>query len=151
VLVVERAFRDLMRDWLRLIEALVRRALLVDALALLGSGLRALTLRVRINAPSPPPPMEGDDPALWRVAFRTGGAPAAGNPARPHWRAAPHPFDARPLAKRLEALIRVVAAPQKAIARLARRLGRANGRQLAASMLKAPKAKADPQGWMLAD
>ncbi len=144
-----------MLDWLHPIEKLLRRILLIEAYALLETqslpparpGRDAITRPEAPNQPTDSPPRDPtprpaddpDHPELWRVSFRTF-AHASRKPARTRkrlplprgedgrvisfrFRAVPWP--AAPLARRLEAVIRICRKPAPFIRRLAFRLRRA--------------------------
>jgi hypothetical protein len=122
-----------MLEWLAPVEALVRRILL---LAALNAPAPAANVRARHTRETPVRSALRDawrwelseNPADWRVLFGVWPhgptrAPAIAN-AIP-WPATPRPaadFNAYPLARRLEALLRVAENPAAAVARMARKL-----------------------------
>ncbi|MGE3301510.1 MAG: hypothetical protein AB7M12_00165 [Hyphomonadaceae bacterium] len=112
--------------WLAPLEALARRLLFIEA-AVLPAPNRApaVTAAGRIaNAYTDEPRAElPEDPKRWRVVFRVG--PSSARRAAPSV-LAPRGFgaiaNALPLARRLEALLRLMENRTRALARLARRL-----------------------------
>jgi hypothetical protein len=153
-------------DWLRPIELLLRRLLLIEALGLILS--QALPAGRAAGAgkkkPAPvsrsKPPFDPDYPETWRVSFKCVPAPASGGPRWRRRRLPPVEVDhvrgdprrrlrfrrvmhnAIPLALRLEAVIRVTLDPGKYARRLALRLQRT--RNPNASLLVIPRRRPFP-------
>jgi hypothetical protein len=156
-------------DWLRPIELLLRRLLLIEALGLILSQAlpprpaRATGRAGKKEQQKPPAPeFDPDYPETWRVCFNV--IPAAPHEGRPRCsRRRPPPVDphrqrnvpvtplryrrvmhnAVPLALRLEAAIRVTLDPAKYARRLALRLQRS--RNPNASLLIIPRSREFPR------
>lgn len=150
-------------DWLRPIELLLRRLLLIEALGLILS--QALPPLRPVRAGNKPasvsrskPAFDGDYPETWRVSFTCVPAPASAGSRRRLPPANPHPVrgepewplryrrvlhSAVPLALRLEAAIRVTLDPGKYARRLALRLQRR--RNPNASLLVIPRRRPFPR------
>lgn len=122
-----KAVRGAILAWLAPGEALVRRLLLVEAVARaallkraparLPRAIARLARRPRLSPP--------DESARWVVALRWPAGKPRALSARQRRRARPRDLPAPgALAERIEALVRIVAAPERAVARLARRLAR---------------------------
>jgi hypothetical protein len=124
------------RRRLALVESFVTKLLLIEA-AQLPSLARAVETRSRTSGSRRQPPRASEDPAnpaSWRVRFHARLAPIHAAPARaaaaPHLRArlrvefepSVAQAKAHALARRFEALRRVIADPRRAILALARRL-----------------------------
>jgi hypothetical protein len=145
-------------DWLRPLELLLRRMLLIEAFALAGSQtlprsrVRAAQAAPGPSAPSPAPrpkrasaPFDPAHPETWRVSFNALPSQSFGSrgprkplpPVQPHRgfreEAVANRFRRRlwsslPLARRLEAAIRVINNPLPFVRRLAFRLQRGRAR-----------------------
>jgi hypothetical protein len=152
-------------DWLRPLELLLRRMLLIEAFALAGSQTlpRPQARKTKAasasdaQAPRPmqeKPPFDPARPDTWRVAFialpgRSRSGPhrrlPPANPDRPFREKAPAKryrrklVSALPLARRLEAAIRVINDPLPYVRRLAFRLQR--GRTASATRLIIPSSR----------
>lgn len=134
-------------DWLRPIELLLRRLLLIEALGLILSQalppLRAARAGKKGAVARPKPPLDPDHPETWRVSFTCVPRPPSPDTRRrrrgrlppahpePHYGERPWRLRSRrvmhsalPLALRLEAAIRVTLDPGKYARRLALRLQR---------------------------
>jgi hypothetical protein len=132
-------------DWLRPIELLLRRLLLIEAITLIISQVLPASRAARAGkkgprAPRSRPPFDPDYPETWRVSFSTVPAACWTGPRRmrrrlppinpDHFRGDPitplryrrKMHDALPLALRLEAAIRVTLDPARYARRLAFRL-----------------------------
>jgi hypothetical protein len=154
-------------DWLRPIELLLRRLLLIEALGLILSQAlppvrpRSAKGQAGKQASRPKPPFDPDYPETWRVSFSAiPGRPSSGS-RRPRRRLPPidldrvrcHPItplryrrvmhNAVPLALRLEAVIRVTLDPASYARRLALRLQRT--RNPNASLLITPRRRDFPR------
>ena len=112
--------RDL-RAWLITLEALARKLLMVEALKLAASRRAETRAHAERKSVAAPP---ARDPADWRGAFRFSPPAPRGSALcvvpRAAARGAPNLL---PLARRLDALARVLAHPQRAVRALARKLG----------------------------
>ncbi|MGE0743155.1 MAG: hypothetical protein AB7O98_17605 [Hyphomonadaceae bacterium] len=143
--------RAIMLPWLNAAEALMRQILLVEAAALAGSGdtharrgmrqVRAASALACVSPPASEPAPLDDDPANWRVSFKalppTGRQNASARASAPRRARRDTRFhSARPIAVRLEALLRVFNAPMPYARRLAKRL-RLAPRLLAAFLVTA--------------
>ncbi|MGE3302360.1 MAG: hypothetical protein AB7M12_04545 [Hyphomonadaceae bacterium] len=117
--------------WLAPLESLARRLLFIEAVALPASNAPAAFIAkgrilnaFRDSAPADPPA----EAHAWRVAFRVallGRSPEAPPSSRPNWvsrQSRASLLNALPLARRLEALLRLAQGRASAVARLARRL-----------------------------
>ena len=160
-------------DWLRPVELLLRRLLLIEALGLILSqalptprpaSARDRTSKGRAGTPPaarPKPPFDPDHPETWRVSFTAiPGRPSSGS-RRPRRRLPPIDrnrvrcdpvtplryrrvmHSALPLALRLEAVIRVTLDPARYARRLALRLQRT--RNPNASLLLIPRRRDFPR------
>jgi hypothetical protein len=128
---------ELTLRWLRAGEALMRKLVLIEAAALAPAGpsvdLEDCEPRERrqhgdgARREHNPAPLDPSQPTQWRVRFRAmaegggGGGPRRERGSRRSSRVRRF-FDAAPLARRYEALIRVFNDPQPYAARLARQL-----------------------------
>ncbi|MEJ0022468.1 MAG: hypothetical protein WDN76_02860 [Alphaproteobacteria bacterium] len=132
LILLRKSRRDILA-WLGPVEALARRVLLLRALAMPPSNYappKAATGRLLIAFTDKP--LECIDPGAehWRVQFcvmphgvpRKKRGPESGVGQGPDKRSDGHGFNALPLARRLEALRRVLENPKPAIARLCRLL-----------------------------
>ncbi|MGE3142216.1 MAG: hypothetical protein AB7L65_02750 [Hyphomonadaceae bacterium] len=124
---IERRFADLTLQGLRGLEAIARRLLLADAAVLAPPPRRACKGRACKRPPAAPACGElGESAPRWRgVAFKLLAASARGR-AQARYLPVPQPalVSARPLALRLEALLRVARNPAPYAMKLARRLAR---------------------------
>jgi hypothetical protein len=113
----------MMRDWLRFLEILVRRLLFITALGLVLPASRLAGAR---NAVRTPQTLATDDPASWRVCLRffRSSPKQRQSTTYPAQQEAPTEWDALPFARRLEALCRIIAKPQRRARTLARKLER---------------------------
>jgi hypothetical protein len=152
-------------DWLRPIELLLRRLLLIEALGLLLSQalppLRSGSSGKVAPRPRPAPSFDPDYPETWRVCFTVIPPVRSASRQRTRRRLPPvHPRHIRgqpqwrlrsrrvlhgsvPLALRLEAVIRVTLEPGKYARRLALRLQRRRNPNL--SLLIIPRARPFPR------
>ena len=137
----------LMRDLLALIETLVRKTLLLDALALIGV-LKPSLKRVRARKNAKAEEVSVPDPTKWRVSFHAIPPQPSRRPSARITSIQRRHCDAYPPAARLEALRRVIAIPLPAARRLARRLGGKAARAIAVAINAARNFRADPRGWM---
>jgi hypothetical protein len=148
-------------DWLRPLELLLRRILLIEAFALLGAqslpAARAGRARPPAGIARPArarPPFDPTRPDTWRVSFvalpgqgRSGPRhklPPVQPDRLPYEKRLPNRYrrklvNALPLARRLEAAIRVINDPQPYVRRLAFRLRR--GRTVSAVRLVIPTTR----------
>lgn len=152
---ITKGARTLMCSWLRVAEALLRRLLLVEAAAITDLPQpRPRKRKPRVRAPIVE---HGDKPETWRVSFRCMVAntktkrrrtiprqpthqrqpePVEGGKRRPPLPSG-HLYNAWPIAKRAEALIRVFNNPAPYARRLALRLRARPNSQT--KMMRAPK------------
>jgi hypothetical protein len=115
--------RDAMAQWLRMIETLLRRVLLIEAAALPKPAFQARAPHPRRQRRRRMIEHDAETPEAWRVSFHLiARAPRAALSRRTAAQAAP--ISAWPLAERLEAVLRVLENPAPHIARAARRLHR---------------------------
>ena len=123
--------------WLRRLEALVRHAILADALARDVPALKPRPARQRANERSAQPssheemprfrPTYGFDPTSWKVGFRMLTRAASARNARRSPRKSREPAErrrCRPFAYRIEALRRAINYREDYVLRFARRLTR---------------------------
>ncbi|MGE3302801.1 MAG: hypothetical protein AB7M12_06775 [Hyphomonadaceae bacterium] len=149
-----RRTRAQLLQWLAPAEALARRLLVIEAAASPAANtpapLAPLGRLPTVFADRAPRALQ-EDSAQWPVVFHLGlprRAPA--NPPNRRLPAPPRtPFNAAPLARRLEALARLCANRAGAVARLARRL-RAQPETAARAFLPYPHAAAGPAAEPLA-
>lgn len=125
-LTVEREKRDTFVRWLRIVELMIRRTLFLEASAIAKDLPLPKSRAAKKREPRPPEPYS-ETPEDWRCSFSImPRGPRGPRPSRtlserePPWEFVP----ARPIARRLEAILRVVKDPQRYIHRLALRLRR---------------------------
>lgn len=120
---IGRLTRQLMCDWIRNLEILVRRLLVITALALVLPPSHPAGGKRRVRELQP---FVSDDPASWKVCLRLFQTPSGSRGARSC--RARHDdqaeWNALPFALRLEALCRIIAQPKRRARSVARKLAR---------------------------
>jgi hypothetical protein len=117
--------RDDVLTWLRPVEALLRRLIFLDAMALPHEAPRAPSVRVKRARIRRVVENKPDAPEDWHVRFRLVDPPARASLQQRRGAGAPHAhFSAWPLAERIEAALRAFNDPAPLARRLARLLRR---------------------------
>jgi hypothetical protein len=125
-LTIERDRRFEFVRWLRIVELMVRRTLFAEASAIATSLPPPSPSRAAGTRADHKPEPYSEDPETWRTSFQVAPRSSrAGRPVAPHGCGERRDFlPAMPLARRIEAILRVVRDPHPFIQRLALRLRR---------------------------